>query len=306
MEQSTCALHECTSKPDDGNLWCAEHTVEAKAPRKPCPECGAPCSIPAKTCMICRSAMRFYGTYKPEYRRCKICNKTLTGANRARGVYCSRKCVYADPEVCEKLGPERKQVTKTCVGCKRDFTVKAANAHRYNYCTRECSSFHRGRDGTCERCGKAFRYGSTRTRRHCSEECRRPPHYVECIECGKVFRDTPSGAETRRFCDNRCYRRYKGETSIEAAVREVIESTGMLYSQEESVGGWVVDFLALPNIIIEADGDYWHRFRPDVDARKTAELEALGYVVIRIWESDIRSGAFRKPLLRALKKGAMV
>lgn len=303
MEQSTCAVHECATTPTEDGMWCAEHAPTNPNTKKVCPGCGVAINRQAKHCIWCSRNVRFFGTTKPDLPKCKTCGETITGRNRAKGVYCSRKCVYADPAVRAKLGPARNQVVKNCPWCKKDFSVPASTAHRYNYCTRVCSLDALGTTSQCKRCGKEFRHPKAIKRSHCSEECYRPPHYVECVECGKTFRDTPSQAATRRFCGNSCYRRHTGETSIEAAVREVIESTGMIYSQEAPIGGWVVDFAVLPNIIIEADGDYWHTLRPDVDARKTEELEALGYLVIRITETDIRSGAFRKPLLKALRTG---
>ena len=56
-----------------------------------------------------------------------------------------------------------------------------------------------------------------------------------------------------------------------------------------------MDFL-LGDLVIEADGSYWHSFRPDVDARKTAELTARGYVVWRLPEDEIRDVQFAADL----------
>lgn len=72
---------------------------------------------------------------------------------------------------------------------------------------------------------------------------------------------------------------------------------------------WVqVDIFIEPNIVIEIDGDYWHanpskynsdsiiaggRYAKEIwaeDIQENHELNKLGYYIIRIWESDIKSG----------------
>ena len=296
MTDSTCAVHSCTTPTLDGGLWCAEHRRPAKLTQVACPECGRPKSEKAKTCMICRSAMRFYGTYHPELPKCKMCGRTITGPQRSVAVYCSRKCKFADPEMRAKMGPPKNQVAKTCRGCAKQFSVPASNAHRYNYCTLECSLAHRGEYVPCKRCGKVFRRTFGSGRKHCSEACRRPVHLVTCQECGNTFRVSPSDARTRRFCNKSCYRRHTGETSIEAKVREHLDGLGVIYFQEHQIGAWVVDFLVLPNLVIEANGDYWHSLRPEVDLRKTRELEAMGYMVYRFTETEINGDGFARQI----------
>ena len=54
------------------------------------------------------------------------------------------------------------------------------------------------------------------------------------------------------------------------------------------MGRWRVDVL-MPSLklIVEYDGEYWHRAKHDLDARKTRELIAAGYRVARIRENDL-------------------
>ena len=55
---------------------------------------------------------------------------------------------------------------------------------------------------------------------------------------------------------------------------------------------WTIDILvrhAGQSIAIEYDGSYWHKDRADVDARKSAELVAAGYVVVRLREKGLPS-----------------
>ena len=48
--------------------------------------------------------------------------------------------------------------------------------------------------------------------------------------------------------------------------------------------------------LIEADGDYWHSLRPEVDLRKTRELEAMGYMVYRFTETEINGDGFARQI----------
>lgn len=96
-----------------------------------------------------------------------------------------------------------------------------------------------------------------------------------------------SGAH--RFCSVACYRRFKGETRLEAAVRIVLTEATIPFEQEAKVGRWAVDFLVAGRIVLEADGDYWHQ-RPGVrerDSRRDAKLARLGYTVVRLSEADV-------------------
>lgn len=89
------------------------------------------------------------------------------------------------------------------------------------------------------------------------------------------------------------------ETGIERKVRVTLEHLGYDIRVQPQVGPWVVDF-AVGSLIIEADGDYWHKLRPEVDARKTADLEARGFTVWRLRETEINADRFDALLERRL------
>ena len=60
---------------------------------------------------------------------------------------------------------------------------------------------------------------------------------------------------------------------------------GFKFRRQASVGNYVVDFLcAEKRLIIEVDGG---QHTPEVDAARTARLEASGYRVIRFWNNDV-------------------
>lgn len=51
------------------------------------------------------------------------------------------------------------------------------------------------------------------------------------------------------------------------------------------------DILIEPNLIIECDGDYWHRIpsQKKRDVLVTESLERKGFTILRFWESDIKN-----------------
>ena len=60
---------------------------------------------------------------------------------------------------------------------------------------------------------------------------------------------------------------------------------GFKFRRQATVGYHVVDLLcAEKRLIVELDGG---QHSPEVDALRTARLEALGYRVIRFWNNDV-------------------
>ncbi|MFH9073438.1 DUF559 domain-containing protein [Streptomyces alboflavus] len=238
---------------------------------------------------------------RPDYTppTCKTCSGEITSRSRHRAIYCSKKCKFADPEFLAKIRTPRRQVTKVCPECGKEYSVPVGTAHRYIRCSRACSNA-RGITATCKRCGAAFRHSQTDKRSHCSETCRRPPVIISCGHCGTNFRIVPSGAARKRYCSVRCYRASDAETSIERRVRETLEHLGRSHRSQVQIGPWVVDFLVGDSLVVEADGDYWHSLRPGVDRRKTADIADRGYTVWRLSETEINGADFPVEFKRRL------
>jgi very-short-patch-repair endonuclease len=93
-------------------------------------------------------------------------------------------------------------------------------------------------------------------------------------------------------------------TSIELAVRMVLNSWQVKFDEQRQVGPYFVDFL-LPDysMVVEALGCHWHgclecghdteidQKRRGKDRRRAAYLRKCGYTVIFVWEHDIRRDA---------------
>jgi hypothetical protein len=78
-----------------------------------------------------------------------------------------------------------------------------------------------------------------------------------------------------------------GTSSIERAFLAAVKEHDPL-ADAARVDRWRVDVLAPSlGLVLEYDGEYWHRAKSDVDARKTRDLIAKGYRVARIRENDL-------------------
>jgi len=52
----------------------------------------------------------------------------------------------------------------------------------------------------------------------------------------------------------------------------------------------MVGFIPSMNLVIECDGDYWHKYPTgnELDHIRTKELLEKGFKVLRLWERDIK------------------
>lgn len=86
----------------------------------------------------------------------------------------------------------------------------------------------------------------------------------------------------------------KYNTSIEIKIRDFLDSIKMEYYQHKHLDiehNYACDFF-IPslNLVIETDGNYWHRYPTgtDIDHIRTKELVEKGFKVLRLWESEIK------------------
>ena len=130
------------------------------------------------------------------------------------------------------------------------------------------------------------------------------PFWVEpikriCKTCNKAFYVKPGRIKSGKclFCSVRCWAIYRDlhsprkDTSIENAVANWLRDIGVSFEQQILVCGIArVDFLLPNNLIIEADGDYWHG-RPgckERDFNRDFLLAWYGYKTIRLKECEIK------------------
>lgn len=165
--------------------------------------------------------------------------------------YCSNKCVGI-------ANQKPKFVTKICVHCNNEYQVRPAKSisEKQKYCSRAC-----------------------RNKAHPNKGAR--PHIaVKLLQA----------------------RERKRTSKLEAKCAKYLDMLGIEYEYQAIIKDkFVVDF-RIGNIILQCDGDYWHghpRFEPLTDKQKQQQirdasqdkyLQARGYTIIRIWESDMMFG----------------
>ena len=86
------------------------------------------------------------------------------------------------------------------------------------------------------------------------------------------------------------------DTSIEIKLQNILKENGIKFQKHYPILGQP-DIFIKPNICIFADGCYWHKCPEcgyvdlktnEKDAKITTELQKQGYVVIRLWEHQIK------------------
>jgi len=84
------------------------------------------------------------------------------------------------------------------------------------------------------------------------------------------------------------------DTSIEIKIQNFLKQLGIEFFTHQYIKeiehGYQCDIL-IPsmNLIVECDGNYWHKYpiRRDIDNVRTKELIEKGFRVLRLWESEI-------------------
>src|SRR5438128_929550 len=98
------------------------------------------------------------------------------------------------------------------------------------------------------------------------------------------------GAEIRTSCHK--FSRAGGAVAPDEASKALIAGTeqGVQVSRTGIGPAWKVDVLTsvaeLP-LVVEYDGEYWHRDKTALDLAKTADLLASGHLVARVRENDL-------------------
>jgi len=89
-------------------------------------------------------------------------------------------------------------------------------------------------------------------------------------------------------------------SSIELKIQNFLKQLGIEYFTHQYIKiehGYQCDIL-IPamNLVIECDGDYWHKYPigKDIDHVRTKELIEKGFKVLRLWEFEINNMNIKK------------
>lgn len=92
----------------------------------------------------------------------------------------------------------------------------------------------------------------------------------------------------------------KEPTSIEKKLYDELKSRGLLFEKQKLINGkFLVDaYIPSLNLIIEADGDYWHNLDKvkKRDKAKNAYLKKCDFNLLRLWETEINDDSFKEKL----------
>lgn len=112
---------------------------------------------------------------------------------------------------------------------------------------------------------------------------------ITCLNCGEEVVVKHYATKERRFCSQKCFFEYQGPTSIEEKMMSELDESGYDYEFQKEIGNYITDFfLEDMNLVIEADGEFWH---DGVDQEREDFLLDKGYNVIHFTGMEINDNA---------------
>lgn len=268
--------------------------------------------------------------------KCKGCNKEAV----TKKGWCSIDC-YRKNQVTGSTNSGRFiKGNKLTENTKKKIGIKSKLAWQNNYdfmvSTRSHSSIGKGHIKenhpnwkekiikNCPICHKQFKVTITSKRVYCSKKCgylgvhnknkgkiRVEKIRIQCELCGKEKFIYPSLIGKAKYCSIKCHnisnvlKMPTKRTTIEIKLAEILNELNITFKEQVPIETLtVVDFFVEPNIIIYADGIYWHN-RPEVkkrDAYINKILKEKQYKVIRISELDLKNNVsfVKESLIREL------
>ena len=174
---------------------------------------------------------------------------------------------------------------KKCVICGSEFYVTP-------------SLEKKGKYTTCSRsCGYKLRGQSTSSKKGNEYPHLRRAKIKKCRTCGEEFRaigdhNGKQGGNTKRqqyYCSHSCYVKGNRVSKFEDSVYEFLSSFNKNIKRQIRIGRWTFDMsIENTNILIEADGSYWHSLNVQIerDARKNEWAIHNGFELYRIDELE--------------------
>ena len=171
----------------------------------------------------------------------------------------------------KKRKKENKDIEYECENCGKSFyktrnevaSYKAMKKKDYRFCTRRCAIQNRTSVKQCKRCGIIF--GPTLTNK-------------------KFYH--------RSYCSKMCLgNNMRGYTDIEMKLAKILDELKLKHIPQVKFGKWRVDeFLPELDIVLEANGGYWHdrEGRRERDKRKIKYLNKLGIQVLEIEDYEFK------------------
>ena len=154
--------------------------------------------------------------------------------------------------------------TRNCLFCKKQFSVPIYRKDVTKFCSIRCHNINNSQ--------------------HMSDEQKKK---MSLAAKGKL---KPWAKQNIKIAFQ-AQQNMKGSTSIEKKVYEELKNKGLLFEKQKLINGkFLVDaYIPSLNLVIEADGDYWHSLESNIkrDKAKNAYLIKCGFNLLRLTETEI-------------------
>lgn len=148
------------------------------------------------------------------------------------------------------------------------------------------SPFWKGGKPTCIDCGKQLKTYSAK----------------RCLSCNGKSLVTKTMMKKRGLKGLIKQQNSKEHTSIERLVYDFLVLKGIVFEKQKVINGrFIVDaYIPELNLVIEADGSYWHSLPRVVkkDKAENAYLKKCGFNLIRLTEEEIIKGTFKERMVK--------
>jgi very-short-patch-repair endonuclease len=126
-------------------------------------------------------------------------------------------------------------------------------------------------------------------------------HLISCAcGCGRTLVNMSVWGKRRQYVHGHNIVLHNTPTSIEVKVYDELKRRGFLFETQKVIKGkFRVDaYIPGLNLVVEADGDYWHSLPKNIrrDKAKDAYLGKCGFGLLRLSETEIKSGKFTDKL----------
>jgi len=124
--------------------------------------------------------------------------------------------------------------------------------------------------------------------------------YITSEETKRKMSLGKKGRKPKNFDDLMKKLHSKEPTNIEIKVYKELKKRGFLFEKQKIINGkFIVDaYIPKLNLVIEADGDYWHSLlkAKERDKRKNDYLQEHGFNLLRLTETEINNDLFKEKL----------
>jgi len=189
--------------------------------------------------------------------------------------------------------------TKICPACKKEIKTKRENQI---YCNNICYSiseklhqYSKSSSMIRNNAYKKYHQGHKHSE-ITKEKIRNNPFRHSFVKGGENPGKNKSPETISKIKEKRLYQKMlKKDTQPEIIIQKLLNALNVKFVKHKPITDiphkYQCDIFISPNIIIECDGDYYHKYPKgrEIDKIRTLELENKKYKVLRLWENEIHN-----------------